>query len=212
MKFRQGAVNWNYGSGILLAAIGTADPYFSELEEQQMKPISNMISGTAAPPEAVGRAKETPKVHQTEDESKDRPFKPVTDEYIPEKKEDPAGRYWLGKDEDGRPKIFFDNPQRTADAPEPDTPSADKKASGPPAPEKASEDKNVKTCTCNTDKVDREIEKLKKKQKELKSQLNSETDETKIQELKKNLTQVENELRQKDNDTYRRQNAEYTYS
>ena len=173
-----------------------------------MKPISNMISGTTPPPAAIDHVKEPSKVHQPEDESKDRPLTPVTDEYIPEKKEDPAGRYWLGKDEDGKPKIYFDDPERTSDASK--ACNADKKASGPQ--EKASNDKTVEKCTCNTDKVDREIEKLKKKQKELKSQLNSETDETKIQELKKKLSQVENELRQKDNDTYRRQNAEYTYS
>ena len=118
-----------------------------------MKPISNMISGTTTPPAAVDHVKEPSKVHQPEDESKDRPLTPVTDEYIPEKKEDPAGRYWLGKDEDGKPKIYFDNPERTADAPKSGSP--DKKASGPQ--EKASEDKTVEECTCNTDKVDREI-------------------------------------------------------
>lgn len=175
-----------------------------------MKPVSNMISGTAAPPASIHKVNEPPKTQQPEDESKEHPLKPATDEYIPEKKEDPAGRYWLGKDEDGKPKIYFDNPQRTADTPNPGTPDVDKKAAVPE--KKASGDKDEKTCTGNTDKVDREIEKLKKKQKELKSQLNSETDETKIEELKKKLAQVENELRLKDNDTYRRQNTEYTFS
>lgn len=160
-----------------------------------------MISGTAARPAAVDNVKEPPKVQRPEDDSKERPLKPVTDEYIPEKKEDPAGRYWLGNDQDGKPKIYFDNPEQKADSPQ---------TAGPEP--KVSEDKDEKTCTANTDKVDREIEKLKKKQKELKSQLNSETDETKIEALKKQLAQVENELRQKDNDTYRRQNTEFSFS
>lgn len=175
-----------------------------------MKPISNMISGTAARPAAVDNVKEPPKVQRPEDDSKERLLKPVTDEYIPEKKEDPAGRYWLGKDQDGKPKIYFDNPEQKADSPQAAGSEEGRKAAGPEP--KVSEDKDEKTCTANTDKVDREIEKLKKKQKELKSQLNSETDETKIEALKKQLAQVENELRQKDNDTYRRQHTEFSFS
>ena len=63
---------------------------------------------------------------------------------------------------------------------------------------------------CNSDKVDREIEKLKKKQQELERQLSAETDETKIKDLERQLAQVERELKQKDNDTYRRQHAVLT--
>lgn len=39
-----------------------------------------------------------------------------------------------------------------------------------------------------------------------------ETDETKVEDLKAKLAQVEMELSQKDNDTYRRQHATYTFS
>ena len=63
---------------------------------------------------------------------------------------------------------------------------------------------------CNTDKVDQEIEKLKKKQQELEQRLNTETDEAKIKDLERQLAHVEQELKQKDSDTYRRQNAVYT--
>ena len=58
--------------------------------------------------------------------------------------------------------------------------------------------------------MDREIEKLKKKQQELERQLSAETDETKIKDLERQLAQVERELKQKDNDTYRRQHAVLT--
>ena len=59
----------------------------------------------------------------------------------------------------------------------------------------------------NTDKVEREIEKLKKRRQELEQRLGTETDEAKIKELERQLAQVEQELQQKDNDTYRRQHT-----
>ncbi len=71
---------------------------------------------------------------------------------------------------------------------------------------------NVERCTGSTDKVDREIEKLKREKQELEQRLNTETDEARIKDLKTKLAQVERELRQKDNDTYRRQHASYTFS
>ena len=55
--------------------------------------------------------------------------------------------------------------------------------------------------------MDREIEKLKKRQQELGQRLNTETDEAKIKDLERQLAQVERELKQKDNDTYRRQHT-----
>lgn len=63
---------------------------------------------------------------------------------------------------------------------------------------------------CSTDKVDREIEKLKKQKAELEGKLSMEKDERKVQELERQLSQVERELSQKDNDTYRKQHMEMT--
>ena len=63
---------------------------------------------------------------------------------------------------------------------------------------------------CSTDKVDREIEKLKKQKAELEGKLSMEKDERKIQELERQLSQVERDLSQKDNDTYRKQHMEMT--
>lgn len=65
-------------------------------------------------------------------------------------------------------------------------------------------------CRGSTDKVDREIEKLKRKKEELEASLNTETDETRKKELESKLAQVERELRQKDNDAYRRQRSVFS--
>ena len=53
----------------------------------------------------------------------------------------------------------------------------------------------------------REIEKLKRKKKELEQKVNRESDPDKAEDLKKQLAQVERELSQKDNDSYRRRHT-----
>lgn len=181
-----------------------------------MQPISGLAPGTVQSPAVVSGAKEVPKVQRPESEGQGRSLKPVLDKYIPEEKQEPSGRYWLGKDEDGKPKIYFDDPERAVNATEqpselPDT-DGPERSEGAEGPNKKSAGDKAESCTGNTDKVDREIEKLKKEKEELERQINSETDDAKIKELEKKLAQVERELRQKDNDTYRRQHATYTFS
>ena len=168
-----------------------------------MQSISGINSGAAQPSVPIAGVDETKKVRRPEDETQSHRQKPVMDEYVPEEKPEPSGRYWLGKDEDGKPKIYFDAPDAS------DASDGDKGAEGP---EKSGSDKDGQSCTCNTDKVDREIEKLKKQKQELEQQINRETDESKIEDLKAKLAQIERELSQKDNDTYRRQHAVYTYA
>ena len=168
-----------------------------------MQSISGINSGAAQPSVPIAGVDEPKKVQRPEDETQSRHQKPVMDEYVPEEKPEPSGRYWLGKDEDGKPKIYFDAPDAS------DASDGDKGAEGP---EKSGSDKDGQSCTCNTDKVDREIEKLKKQKQELEQQINRETDESKIEDLKAKLAQIEKELSQKDNDAYRRQHATYTYS
>ncbi len=148
-----------------------------------MQPISNISSNMIQRYEAF-KVKENSKAQQTENERKDNSLKPVSDEYIPEEKQKPTGLYRLGKDKSGNPKIYFDDPT---------------------APER-----NVEICEGNTDKVDREIEKLKQMQKKLEQQVNTETDKTKKKTLEQKLAQVQNELLQKDNDTYRRQHSVFS--
>ena len=105
------------------------------------------------------------------------------DEYISSEKSGakPSGLYRLGQDEDGRKKVFYDEPRKSD---------------------------NVAECTANTDEVDREIEKLKEQKRQLEQQIkNASGDEEKVKELEKKLSQIERELSRKDNDTYRRQHT-----
>ena len=86
--------------------------------------------------------------------------------------------------------------------------------------DKRAEQPKIKSCrkeddaeevTGNTDAVDREIEKLKKRKLQLEQQIRKASgNEEKIKELEKKLAQVESELSQKDNDTYRRQHTVVT--
>ena len=178
-----------------------------------MMPISGVNTGAVQPLTTAEKVLGASKVQKPEEEAQGRQLKPVMDEYVPEEPQEPSGRYWMGKDEDGQPKIYFDDPERAADAPKqpegtPDAKKPDPEGQGTKGPE-GKKDKG-ETWECNTDKVDREIEKLKKKQQELEQRLNTETDEAKIKDLERQLSQVEQELKQKDSDTYRKQNATYT--
>ena len=176
-----------------------------------MMPISGVNTGATQPLATAEKVQGASKVQKPEEEAQSRPLRPMMDEYIPEEPREPSGRYWMGRDEDGQPKIYFDAPERAADAPgQPeDAPEAEEpKQAGQGA--KGPEGKKEEVWEGNTDKVDREIEKLKKKKEELEQRLNTETDEAKIKDLERQLAQVEQELKQKDNDTYRRQHAVYT--
>ena len=118
------------------------------------------------------------------------------------------GLYRLGQDENGNRKIYFEDPEKV-------NPENEEEPSGtrePQAKEKAADpEKAEEKWMGNTDKVDREIRKLKEKKKQLEQQIQKASgDEKKIQELEKQLEQVERELRQKDNDGYRRQHTSMT--
>lgn len=154
-------------------------------------------------------------------------LKPNVDEYIPSEKISSAGLYQLGKDEQGNPQIIFDGPGQQSD--EKNSAPVDKSSAdemdgsnskdvidkqAKVLPEKADGDKEGdETCTCNTDKVDAEIKKLKNKAAGLEQQIaQAKDDPAKQQKLEKQLQQVESEIRMKDNDAYRRQHAEFTNS
>lgn len=178
-----------------------------------MEAISGMISGSVHSLPAAAGAGEPPEVHHRKDTGQGSPARLAKDEYIPEEKREPTGRYWVERDEDGKPKICFDDPEQAADSSEtPDglSPDGPDKAVDAAGSKKKDSDGRAENCTCNTDQVDREIEKLKREQQELEKQLHSETDDAKIRSLEKRLAQVESELRQKDNDAYRRQHAVFS--
>ena len=131
------------------------------------------------------------------------------DEYISSEKsgQKPTGLYRVGQDENGNRKLFFDDPKAgRADGKDG---RLGKGADGKgPKVSGDSQGEPEEKCVANTDKVDREIKKLKEKKQQLEQQIQAASgDEKKIRELEKKLAQVENELSQKDNDTYRRQNA-----
>ena len=122
------------------------------------------------------------------------------DEYISSEQSGsrPSGLYHMGKDENGNPKVLYDDPKKAS--------GADKKEQPKVGADRPEED--AEKCTTNTDKVDREIKKLKEQKQQLEQQIKAAAgDEEKIKELEKKLSQIESELSQKDNDTYRRQNA-----
>lgn len=114
---------------------------------------------------------------------------PDYDEYVPEDKAgfEHSGFYEPVQGENG-PELRFD-------APEDSSPSAPEKPSG-----------KAEQTTTNTDRVDREIEKLRSEREELSRQLRSASPDE-AEKLQKRLEQLKNELRTKDNDSYRRAHA-----
>lgn len=114
---------------------------------------------------------------------------PDYDEYVPEDRTglEHSGFYEPVSGENG-PGLRFD-------APEDESPAARGKPSG-----------KAEQTTTNTDRVDRELEKLRAEQEKLSGQLRTASPED-AEKLQKRLSQLENELRQKDNDSYRRAHA-----
>ena len=161
--------------------------------------ISDISSNAARSLAAAADVKAAPEARQSGAEASARSRVPVMDEYVPEEKQEPSGRYWLGRDEDGRPKVCFDDPER-----------ADNKPSDAPAPAKRAAGDKAERCTADTDQVDREIERLKRRKETLEHQISSQTDDVRIRELERKLAQVERELAQKDNDAYRRQHTVFS--
>lgn len=163
------------------------------------------------------KAKETEKEQNDEKESNKIPV--PHDEYISSEKSGakPSGLYRLGQDEDSRKKVFFDDPKKADNAdgdgnPKVEPDNSDKNKDGEQSKVNSDNpEKPAEKCTGSTDKVDREIKKLKEKKKELEQQIKSASgDEKKIKELENKLAQVESELSQKDNDTYRRQHSTFS--
>lgn len=147
-------------------------------------------------------AEMTKEAKEADTETAPKALSEPKDEYISSEKsgKEPAGLYRLGQDVNGSRKIFFDDPNRSdrTEGKEQPKPKADGSRPGSPS----------EKCVTDTDRVDREIEKLKEKKQQLEQQIRSASgDEKKVRELEKELAQVESELSQKDNDTYRRQNA-----
>lgn len=119
------------------------------------------------------------------------------DEYIPGEEDKPIGLYELSYDEEGNPKIDYDSPEKPEDQPE-------KKSGG--SSDKKPEKSRSESCTANTDKVDREIERLRKRAEQLEQRIAS-AEGNERERLEKQLKSVQSELSRKDNDSYRRQHT-----
>ena len=159
--------------------------------------------------QAVRRAEKAKEAERAAEGKSSGKLSEPQDEYISSEKsgKKPTGLYRVGQDENGNRKIFFDDP-KAGHAKEQDDRSEKNEDGKAPKVGGDSQGKPAEKCVTNTDKVDREIKKLKEKKQQLEQKIQSASgDEKKIRELEKKLAQVENELSQKDNDTYRRQNA-----
>lgn len=163
------------------------------------------------------RARETGRGQGAKNENEGIPT--PKDEYISNEQSGsrPSGLYHMGKDENGKPKVLYDDPKKFGDADRngesgvrANSPEKDKKAEQLKT-KSDSRDDDAEEVTGNTDAVDREIEKLRKQKQQLEQQIKAASgNEEKARELEKKLAQIESELNQKDNDTYRRQHTVFT--
>lgn len=149
----------------------------------------------------TGRAEKTQAAAE-----KETGFPPIKDEYIDseESGRNIKGLYCLGQDEKGNPKVLYSDPEKKGKGT--DTAQGKGTAKGTDAARGAGTAKEAEECTGSTDQVDREIEKLKERKKQLEQQISAAgEDEEKVKELERKLAQVETELNRKDNDAYRKQ-------
>ena len=139
--------------------------------------------------EKAEKAKEAQEAQKASGEKVSGRLSEPQDVYIRGEKseKESVGLYRIGQDEDGSRKILFDDPAKADRADNKGEPKADEngkklKADG------NSQGKPVEKCVVNTDKVDREIKKLKEKRQKLEQQIQSAFgDEKKIWELEKRL-------------------------
>lgn len=120
------------------------------------------------------------------------------DTYEAQPQQQSAGVYQVAHDEEGRQIIQVDKSWESA--------QEQLKAE----PQNENEKPIIVKTTGNTDKVDREIEKLKQTQTQLKQKIAAAKEPKDKESLETQLAQVEAELKLKDNDTYRRQHMEIT--
>lgn len=158
-------------------------------QEEKDKRIANIENQIAQLEQRKGQADSEPSSIE---------MKKRFDTYEAQPQQESTGIYQVSHDEEGRPIIQVDQGSETAQK----------------QPKSESEDDSsqpiiVKT-TGNTDKVDREIEKLKQTQAQLEQKIAVAKEPKDKESLETQLAQVKAELNPKDNDTYRRQHMEIT--
>lgn len=125
-------------------------------------------------------------------------IKKRVDTYEAQPPQQSAGVYQVTHDENGRRIIQVDESCEAAQG----QPKA--------KPQDESEKPNIVKTTVNTDKVDKEIEKLKQTQTQLEQKIAAAKEPKEKEKLEAQLAQVNAELKAKDNDTYRQQHMEIT--
>lgn len=138
----------------------------------------------------------------------------LMDRFAPEEPAVKAGLYRKAKGQDGNPTLRFDDPTKAekedeetpAEAAEEEKAAKEQKAAEEEKEAKKAEAK-TKTTTINTDRVDREIEKLREKIEDVAQDLRTATGEE-AEKLEQQLLLDRIELRLKDNDTYRRAHSQ----
>ena len=128
------------------------------------------------------------------------------DQYVFGEKGETAGLYRMTKDEDGNPVVRFDDPK----AAEKERAARDKEAEAEAKEKKAEEEEARTRTTIDTGRVDREIEELKDQVEDLEQRLNYGGSLVDAEKVERELTFAKIELHLKDNDTYRRANAQVT--
>ncbi len=151
----------------------------------QVNPVRNQINadlaaGQAQRAQAAQEAKR-PLQEKPVEAAEQSSFYQAPDEYAPREPAKAFGRYWMEPGEDG-PKVNFDQP------------------------EEASEKEVSNVTVTDTDDVDREIERARKKVEDLQSQADR-AQGPERERLERQLKRAQSDLERKDNDQYRRQHA-----
>lgn len=159
----------------------------SGLSEQTQEEIEEQLEKvTEALKAAESRMESAPKAESSS--GTQRRF----DEYVQGGESESPGIYSLKADDEGGYDISFQ----------------------PYSGSSTAEEKAEAVSTMNTDRVDEEIEGLKRERKKMEEQVHQAEVEQKsreeIRELRRQLASVESEIVRKDNDSYRRQHAFYT--
>ena len=195
--------------------IQTLHPVPAQIESERLRPTAetpenaaNALTGTGEAPGITAAAK-------TAGSEEGGIRGELRDRYAPEKPTKGTGLYSMTKDGDGNPVLRFDSPEAAKEAEAAGEETAAKEAEEKAArqaaqeQEKEAETAETKATVTNTDRVDRELRELREEAEDLARQLRTATGEE-AESLQQKLPLAKIELRIKDNDTYRRANAQVT--
>lgn len=177
-----------------------------------MNPISSDHMHNIYEPHAAAqtsaKAENSPETREAE-----TPVQHEVDRFLHTAAESP-GKYWVEPGEKG-PSVRFEAPRTVSQAAPAEPAGGSAPADSRPhlpepedVPEK--EGKPAETTTCNTDKVDQELEALRRRAASLQQDMRSARSEEETAQLAKDLAAAERELALKDNDAYRRAHAHFS--